>query len=300
MEFLIENIINKIALLNPAHAEKIQHNIHDVKNELFKDSELFFSKYKDYLKRNNLTLDFGVDCYLKLHNGMLEERWKFIKKGTYSNTSFKEVENSIYGNDETMTSHMNGLVLAQFLWFEQYDRFCFFKNNLLQYVSKPKTYLEIGGGHGLYMLKALELLPSSCQFDLIDVSKSSIKLSKGIINNLKVNYINKNIFDLDDNINIDFFTMGEMLEHLENPLQMLKKLKQLIKKTGKGYITTPINSPMIDHIYLFNNAEEIRKLFKDAGLKIIKEKITISEHISPEIAKKHRVPIMYAAFVQSY
>lgn len=51
---------------------------------------------------------------------MLEERLAFIRKGTYSNTSFEEVEKNVYATPEVMSYHMHGLVLAQFLWFDQY------------------------------------------------------------------------------------------------------------------------------------------------------------------------------------
>ena len=55
---------------------------------------------------------------------------------------------------------------------------------------------------------------------------------------------------------------------------------------------------MIDHIYLFNNEDEIRGLFNLAGLEILEEKIVISEHIARKMAEKFKVPIMYAAFVK--
>lgn len=299
MEYLIKTIIRKIEVKNPTHAEKLKNNMQGMEKDLYSDSEVFFRKYENYLERIGLTLDFAVDCYLHMHSDMLEERWRFKKTGKYSNTSFEEVKNRVYGNKDIMTYHINGLVLGQFLWFDQYERYIFFKNNLVQFASEPKRYLEIGGGHGLYMMEALQLLPANCQFDLIDISPSSIELSKGIINDRKVNYSLKNVFDLEDTESVDFFTMGEVLEHLEEPALILKKLSRLIKNKGKGYISTPVNSAMIDHIYLFNDVEEIRELFDASGLKIIQEKIVISEHISYEQAMKLKVPIMYAAFVES-
>jgi 2-polyprenyl-3-methyl-5-hydroxy-6-metoxy-1,4-benzoquinol methylase len=90
-----------------------------------------------------------------------------------------------------------------------------------------------------------------------------------------------------------------VLEHIEDPFILLKKITGLLGKNGICYITTPINAPMIDHIYLFNNEEEIRKLFNSAGLKILEEKIVISEKVSPKHAEKFKTPVMYAAFVKN-
>ncbi len=299
MEYLLEIILKKIGLMNPLHAKKLKGNMQGLEKELFPCSETFLHNYQTYLEHKGHTIDFGVDCYLRMYSDMLEERWKFKKSGAYSNTSFEQVKKNIYANKDIMTYHMNGLVLGQFLWFDQFERFKFFKDNLSQFASNSKRYLEIGGGHGLYMMQAVQALPPDCRFDLIDISPSSIELSKGIINDPKVNYLLQDIFDLDDSESVDFFTMGEVLEHLEEPALLLKKLSSLIRNNGKGYITTPINSAMIDHIYLFRNAEEIRDLFDRSGLRIIKEKIVISEHLSAEQAEKLKVPIMYAAFVES-
>lgn len=298
MGFIIEEIIEKIGLKNPEHASKLLKNLAGLEDEIYPASEAFFQRYYAYLANEGKTIDFGVDCYLHMCDDMIEQRHKFIETGKYTSTSFDEVENRVYGNDTIMTYHMHGLVLGQFLWFEQYERFKFFKENLKNYFPEQGKYLEIGGGHGLYMLGALDILPTDTVFDLVDISQSSINLAKGIIDDSRVNFTLKNVFDIDDGEQYDFFTMGEVLEHLEDPIAILKKLANLIGPTGKGYITTPINSPMIDHIYLFNNENDIREVFDKAGLSILQEKSVISEHISPKLANKFKVPIMYAAFIE--
>lgn len=297
MPYIIENIIQKIEQINPTHAHKLLKNMAGMEFKLFLTSDLFLKRYNDYLQQQGLTLDYAVDCYLKMYSDMLEQRWMFTKTGKYSNTSFEEVNKNIYHNEDVMDYHMNGLVLAQFLWFDQYERFKFFSDNIHKYTHDTKRYLEIGGGHGLYTLEALRQLPNTCRFDCVDVSPLSIQLAKGIVNNKRVNFLLQDIFYWDNTDTVDFFTMGEVLEHLENPLQMLKKLKVLIKNGGFGFITTPVNSPMIDHIYLFKSVAEIQTMLQDAGFKIMEDKTVISEHISSEEAQRLKVPIMYAAFV---
>jgi 2-polyprenyl-3-methyl-5-hydroxy-6-metoxy-1,4-benzoquinol methylase len=295
----LEYINSRIKELNPKHAAKLLKN-----NLRFDDiykgkANDFFTAYSKYLDKENKTLDFGVDCYLQMLKDMGLERVKFITEGKYSSSSFEEVEKRVYGNPEIMTYHMHGLVLGQFLWFEQYERINFFSNNLSNYCQDAKKYLEIGGGHGLYIYQALHLLPGIKQFDLVDISQSSIDLAKGIVSDKSVNYFLKNIFDFPDDETYDFVTMGEVLEHVEEPQNLLAKISKLIGESGTAFISTPINSPMIDHIYLFNNADEIRTLFYEAGFNIIKEKLVISEHVTSEIADKFKIPVMFAAFVKN-
>jgi 2-polyprenyl-3-methyl-5-hydroxy-6-metoxy-1,4-benzoquinol methylase len=299
MSSYLETILYKIEAKNVEHAQKLRKNKYDADDKHAQMAELFLGKYNTYLIKQHKTLDFSVDCYLRMHDDMLKERIKFIKNGKYSSSSFEEVEKRVYDNPEIMVYHMHGLVLAQFLWFDQFQRIVFFCDNLCGHASNAKKYLEIGGGHGLYMNEAQKLLPSVNQFDLVDISKSSIDLASGIITNERTNYFLKNIFDFRADEIYDFVTAGELLEHVEDPLALLKKISGLIGESGKCYLTTPINSPMIDHIYLFNNEEDIRALFKSAGLEILDEKIVISEHITPKLAQKFKVPIMYAAFLKN-
>jgi len=294
----LTKIINKIRKQNPLHSDKIEANCKDLGEKYIKSANLFFDKYIEYLERKNMTLDFGVDCYLRMIEDMLEERYKFIRNGNYSNTSFEDVEKRIYGNSEIMDYHMNGLVLAQYLWFEQYERILFFKKNIKNHIVKKNNYLEIGGGHGLYIFEAINTLPEIKQFDLVDISQSSLNLAKGILNDNRINFYLKNIFDFKEDEKYDFVTMGEVLEHVENPLDLLKKAGDLLSDEGVFFITTPINSPMIDHIYLFNNEKEIRDIIVKAGFNILEEKIVVSEKISVEKAAKYKVPIMYAAFLK--
>ncbi len=289
----LELIISKIQDKNSKHAFKLRKTLDEMEAGHKVKANIFYKKYDNYLEIENKTLDFGVDCYLHMMKDMIRQRLQFIKAGTYSNSSFNDVEKRVYSNPEIMTYHMHGLVLAQFLWIDQCQRFSFFSDNLLKYADACNCYLEIGGGHGLYIMEALDLLPATAHFDLVDISQSSIDLAKGILDNDKVNYIFRNIFDFNENENkYDFITIGEVLEHLEDPLLLLKKIVDLLSDKGVCYITTPVNAPMIDHIYLFNSVGEIRALFYSAGLEILEEKIAISDNESEEYAKKNRSPIM--------
>lgn len=299
MQNHIDVILSKIEAKNIKHAIKLRSNLKSMESEYFQLGNTFFKKYERYLKTENLKIDYAIDCYLKMIKDMFKERIKFIQKGRYSNSSFTDVEKNIYSNQEIISYHMHGLVLAQFLWFDQYERLKFFCDNLVKYFNNGKRYLEIGGGHGLYLSKAMNILSKNIQLDLVDISSESLNIAKGILSTDRINYFLKNIFDFNSRDIYDFITIGEVLEHLEYPLRLLIKIKKHLSKNGVCYVTTPINAPMIDHIYLFNNEYEIRELFNKAGFEVIEEKIVISEKISREKALKFKVPVMYAAFIKN-
>ena len=88
--------------------------------------------------------------------------------------------------------------------------------------------------------------------------------------------------------------MGEVLEHVEKPLEMLEKIYELISEKGKAFITTVINAPTLDHIYLFRNIEEVLEIAKSAGFKVVDYFCSTAGDISIEKAIKKKQAINIA------
>src|SRR6185436_7083739 len=70
----------------------------------------------------------------------------------------------------------------------------------------------------------------------------------------------------------DFITMGEVIEHLDDPRPVLRKVGVALRPGGVAFLTTCANCPTKDHVYLFRNAEEIRCLFRECGLEVERER----------------------------
>lgn len=257
----------------------------------------FFERYRHFIESQGKSLEFGIQSFLRLRADMATEWLEFQRTGKYTSSSFAEVEQRVYGTPEVMQQHMHGLVFAQFLWPEQYRRYTFFADHLKEFAGGARKYLEVGGGHALYIVEAVRQLPQA-HFDLLDISKSSIELAQGIAAGLPIQYHLQNVMDFHPEQRYDFVTMGEVLEHLEDPAALLKRVRGLMADEGHAYITTPVNAPMIDHIYLFNDAEEIRMLFRSCGLEIEKEVMQYALNLPEKRAKALKVPLMYGAFVR--
>jgi 2-polyprenyl-3-methyl-5-hydroxy-6-metoxy-1,4-benzoquinol methylase len=255
----------------------------------------FFHRYKKFIEAQGRSFDFGVDSFLRLQRSVEEQRVQFLRSGKYQNSSFEEVNRSVYSNPEVMQYHMHGLVFAQFLWPDQYRRFQFFSDTLPSY-RNIGTYLEIGGGHALYVTEAARVLPGAA-IDLVDISPTSLEMAKAIAGESRIRYHLTDIFDFPDQGAFDFITIGEVIEHVERPSELLTKLRSLLKPGGTVYITTPANAPMLDHIYLFRNAEEIRQMLTASGFRIEQETKEYAVKINDALAEKMRLPLMYAAFV---
>jgi len=294
----VNYICGRIETLNPLHFKKLKKNFEffdDKYNEL---ANAFFKKYAGLLQSENKTLDYSIDCYLKMIADVNTEAFEFARTGKYTSSTFEEVNARVYARPETMEYYMHGLIMSNFLWKHHYQVFRYFTDSLPGYRDTTKSYLEVGAGHGLYLSSALEILDDDTAFTVVDISKTSIEMAKRFTNDTRVVFNLENIFDFADDRKYDFITLGEVLEHVEDPLKLLVKLNDLLNPNGTLFITTPTNAPAIDHIYLFNNVEEIQEMVKSAGFRITSEKALLSEDVSPEKAAKFKIAILYGAFLK--
>jgi 2-polyprenyl-3-methyl-5-hydroxy-6-metoxy-1,4-benzoquinol methylase len=297
MQTDLEYIVEQISHKNPLHGKKLKKNLTKVDADYLNRANLFLNKYKLLLQNESKTLDFAIDCYLQMIADVNYESVQFMQTGKYTSQSFEEVNKRVYEDPIIMEYYMHGLLLSQFLLIFRYKILIYFHDIINTHSNKINNYLEVGGGHGLYISEAINILKNKAIYDLVDISHISINIAKKVIANDNVKYICSDVFEYSPNKKYDFITMGEVLEHVENPIKLLQKLYSLLNTNGKVFITTPTNAPAIDHIYLFNNADDIRKIINEAGFKIENELCVYSEDITPEIAEKFKVSMMYAGLL---
>lgn len=294
----VEYIIDFIEKENPIHAKKLKKVFKKQGAEFRKDANQFYEKYNEFAQTLGKSFTFGIESYLRTLSDVTLEYLHFIKTGEYSNNSFEEVNKNVYNNPEIMEYHMHGLLFSQYLWPQHTDIFHFFKKHTSSYKSSVKKYLEIGAGHGMYLSEAMNAFGKEVSFEVVDLSPTSIELAKNFIKNDKVTYLLKDIFDYKPEVNFDFITMGEVLEHVEDPVALLRRVKEMLTPNGCLFMTTPANAPAIDHIYLFNNADDIRKVIEKAGFEIEYEYTKYVEDVPKEFAEKHKITLMYGAYLR--
>lgn len=87
---------------------------------------------------------------------------------------------------------------------------------------------------------------------------------------LKVPTIKGFIEDIKLDRKLDLITMNDVLEHLNTPLKTLKKVKTLLKKDGKLYVSVPdlkSGTFAAPHLFMYSK-DTIAKLFRRAGFTI--------------------------------
>ena len=291
----LNRIIEYIDERNPVHTRKLKKTLLALGEDYEQRAEAFLTKYEGLLSEAGKDLNYAVDCYLRFLADITMETMQFRATGRYSATSFAEVNRRVYENPEVMEYHLHALLLSQFLWKHHYEMFCFFSGEIATRSSAIENYLEIGGGHGLQVSEALRLLGPGTTFALVDISPTSLDLARRLVSSSRVEFILSDIFEYHPVAKFDFITMGEVLEHVEDPAALLRRVSDLLAENGTLFITTPTNAPTIDHIYLFRNAAEIRRLIRDSGLTITSEFSRYAENVSPEFAEAHKITLHYGA-----
>ena len=249
---------------------------------------------------NNYDIDYIVDSYLFLNNMIMEESYYFVSNNNYRYSTFKEVEDIVYANKEYMEKYMIGLAVSEYIWINHLKMIRYFENH--SDIFKGEKYLEIGPGFGQYLSRAI-LKCDFKEYFACDVSQTSVEGSnlyltyKGLQDKCIVEH--KNFFDYDSKDKFDCVLMGEVLEHVEQPLEMLEKINSLLTKNGKAFITTAINAPTTDHIYLFRSAEEVLEMAKKAGFEVCDYACYAAGDISLEKAIKKKQAISIAMILET-
>ena len=178
MQKTIDDFCGKIGALNPTHGKKLRKNLEFVDERYHERAEIFFSKYLGILKLENRTLDYPIDCYLKMIADFNFETVEFLRTGKYSSSTFDEVSKRVYDRPEVMEYYMHGLILSQFLWRHHYQMWEYFIARLPLYRSVIGNYLEAGVGHGFYLSHSLEILDEGTSVTALDIGRPRLRLQR--------------------------------------------------------------------------------------------------------------------------
>ena len=102
-----------------------------------------------------------------------------------------------------------------------------------------KNILDIGCGGGLL---CEELCKKGANVTGIDSSKKSISIARQHAKDqsLDIEYKNESIFDLASTMSFDYVVCFEMIEHINDPNMLIKKIDEITKKDSKLFLSLEI------------------------------------------------------------
>lgn len=263
----------------------------DICEKAFELSDKDYDKYYENLR--GLVL-FSLE-FLKL-------QVKLVKTGRYLYSTFEEVDKFVYNDPSRELAgpwYMMALFFSQIFWVTHCRVNMLFLDEVCKNNKATGEILEVPSGTGIFISNFL-IRNTKWKGSALDLSESSIEFAKRVINTFKIPSNRIRLFKDDflkykSNSKYDIILCGEFLEHLEDPLSALKKLHSLVKEDGKVFVTVAVYASMIDHIYLYKNAQEVRDQIYEAGFEIKKELVqNVFARAKPEDSN---TPINYSAIL---
>jgi ubiquinone/menaquinone biosynthesis C-methylase UbiE len=300
----LNQVLSMIYKKSPLQKKKLESYISTRPETFFKEADKFITDYSSYLESQKIPFSYAVESYLKMCKDMFKSQIYFIKTDKYPLENQNQAFEEVYDSDEEMHSFMIALALSQYLWGTHYEMFKHFQLNINQNQDKIKNYLEIGPGHGLFFKYAIQNIGPDCGYNAVDISKTSLEMTKNIISFFKlygdnINYINNDMLKISSiGKKFDFITMGEVLEHVNFPEKLLLKLKSLLHVRGKAFISTCVNCPTIDHVYHYRSVEEIQEMLFETGFEIVSEKVLPVEDLPMKEVVEEKITINYCAIIE--
>jgi 2-polyprenyl-3-methyl-5-hydroxy-6-metoxy-1,4-benzoquinol methylase len=265
---LIRQFVDEVLAENPSHRNFLDPSLTAMNDE----SRGGLLDYIRYCLARGLSLPYLANCYNTITIDTQMEQIYFRRHRQYRYSTFKEVAEQVYFDAEYMKKYMYGLALTGFLWPGHAAMQQFFVRTFPR--GRHGSYLEIGPGHGYYFRQAAAL-GSFHRMIGVDISPASVELSRDLMRYHPLETAAE--FDI---LEADFLqfssdvgpfscvVMGEVLEHVEEPGRFLRKIAELSEADAHIYVTTCLNAPAVDHIFLFSTLSELEDLARDSGLAI--------------------------------
>ena len=246
---------------------------------------------KKIFKNDPKRLKHAAEGYARFALDSMRLQKRFEKEKIYIPKTFSQAAEEVYNNREYMFDlYLPGIFLSHYLWPHHYRQLCYFVESFVPLVAKYQKpeYCEVGVGTGFYsrmMLDSNEFI----QGNVFDISPHSLDFAKNHVAAFgfgnRWSYEHRNILENPPDKKWPVLISVEVLEHLEDPLKFLKALRKILASEGTAFITAAITAPNEDHIYLYNNYQEIIDQLEEAGFSIFDFK----EEIAYE--PKHDEPV---------
>lgn len=220
-------------------------------------------------------LENAVRGYVRFALDAIKLQKVFEKERVYRAKSYAEVGQEVYHNRDYMeTLYLPGILLSHYLWPHHYNQLMYFQKRFAPLVraTAARRFCDIGIGTGFYSRQMLSLDPG-LEGDAFDISEHSMSYARQQIKRFDFasrwrGHMRDVILDPPDET-WPLLVSVEVLEHLEDPIAFLKSLRRMLQPGGRAFITAAITAPNADHIYLYNNCDEVIAQLRAAGFELI-------------------------------
>ncbi|HEX3786924.1 MAG TPA: class I SAM-dependent methyltransferase [Pseudonocardiaceae bacterium] len=230
---------------------------------------------------------------------MLEEEFRFGLTGRYRHDCFAQVVELVYGDADFMARYLDGLLLSQLLWANHTRSLEIYEGDFLAHLGPHSRLLEVGPGHGL--LLAAAAIRGPARLVGWDVSAASLAATDRALAAMNVGSVTLERRDLllaPADHSFDLVVASELVEHLDQPGEALRRLAGLTAPGGRLYLNIPVNSPAPDHISLWRSPEELFAFVERNGLTIVDKAVSPMTGHTEQQARERGLTLSCVAICQ--
>jgi SAM-dependent methyltransferase len=304
--------------------QKDTHPLFYAAASFLEDKAYFFKDVLRTLKRTGMDYDFAeelcrhcyehvgenMDAYLENVRSLIEFSVEFLRlqkhlhdTGEYLYGSFQEVKENVYddpGRELSGPWYTWALYFSQIFWVTHWEVMRFFRSEYCPTNQNVGSVLEVPTGTGIYLAVFLRGNPE-WRGTGVDLSDSSIAFTRDVhtwygVAEDRISLVRDDIYTWDSGCRYDRIMCGEFLEHLEDPQGVLRKIRMLLAPDGRVFITVAVYAAMIDHIYLYRSAEEVRVQIREAGL--VPERELLQPVFTGRDPEERNTPVNYCAILK--
>lgn len=267
----IPELVSAIIAENPSHKPFLDASLGGLEAEEREACE----HYLGYCSSRGMTLERIAECYNTIVVDTMREQIYFQRNKRYRHATYADVAGLVYDDPEYMEKYMYGLAVTLFFWPAHRELKRFFHRTLPK--DRAGRYLEVGPGHGFYFMSSMTS-SSYSSFTGIDISAKSVEMTRDILESgyfgtfTDYEVLCQDFFRSDSNEEpFDALVMGEVLEHVEDPGMFLRQTRALTRPDSYIYVSTCMNAPAVDHLFLFTSPDHLKSIIAEAGLSVVDE-----------------------------
>lgn len=256
---------------------------------LQKDYETFGQQWADALAENIVAMfgdpgdqrwTEGIRGYAMFSLDALKSQKFFETHGRYTASSYAMVKRECWDSDEFMLrNYLPGMFLSYYLWPHHYRLLQFYEREVLPAVSGVRTFSEVGCGTCVYSRETLRHFDEATGTGF-DISPHALSFGQRVLQAFGVS--ERYRFEQRDVIAdmpppAEYLICQEVLEHLEDPKELLRALRRMVAPGGRAYITAAVTAGHSDHIYLYRNPQEVKRMLEQTGFTVLIERTEAAE-----------------------
>lgn len=219
-------------------------------------------------------IEAAIDAYVGFTTDVNIAQVRYEQDGHYEHSSYQELYEKHYSQSSEMEGYLWGIYLTNFLWAHHMKLSLDFESRFLKKIRIDSKILEIAPGHGGWGVWALNTLPEAT-LNGYDISPSSMEIAASVSRAAgvadRVTYEERDALTLDPEgaEKFDSCICCFLIEHLENPQQLMRVVSGRLKRDGIAYLTGALTAAQVDHIYEFKRESELLQMAENAGLRVL-------------------------------